>query len=256
MDVKHPSRPRFFHTLPSALVFAVLAVVFFPSSLFAVTLPIDLSVTGWANGEMVSQEISDVEGDVNADGFFGADGRVETALHTIDWTVTGNQDPVVTGAFAVTNLANTPQIFELSMTVAADPTIIGGSFTGGSMGGSLIDITGNGATLSTVPGRPLYTALIDGVEFATMGDAPFSVTINDAFGAAVVDPQRFGQPIPSMAGPDVLDSIAITLAFELSPGDAASITGVFVAEPVPEPGTWLLAALALLGLPWLRRILR
>jgi hypothetical protein len=60
----------------------------------------------------------------------------------------------------------------------------------------------------------------------------------------------FGNPIPSLAGPSALASIGIDLEFTLTPGDSASFTSIFVVVPVPvpEPGTFSLVSLGILGI--------
>jgi len=58
----------------------------------------------------------------------------------------------------------------------------------------------------------------------------------------------FGTPIPSAPGPAALASIGINLEFTLTPGDSASFTSIFVVEPIPEPNTFALVALGLVGL--------
>jgi len=46
----------------------------------------------------------------------------------------------------------------------------------------------------------------------------------------------------------VAGSIGIQLKFQLTPGDQASFTSVFVVEPVPEPATLVMLSGGLVGL--------
>lgn len=127
------------------------------------------------------------------------------------------------------------QTFSFTVTlpvgVVYPSTIIGGSVAGG------ITADGNGGTLSGVGGGDIWTALIDGAPVATLLGGSVSV---GAFESGSLGPAAFGQPIPNQPGPALNGSIAINLTFELTPGDSASFTSVFVVVPGP-------AGLALLG---------
>src|SRR5690606_37357877 len=114
--------------------------------------------------------------------------------------------------------------------------------TGGSISGSLTDTNGDGATVSVLPGEALYTAFLNGSEYQTLHDTPYSESIG-SFGSDFVTPASFGNPIPSLPGPPAT-SMQIEVAFELSPFDQFSFTSNFVVEPprtvVPEPATMTL----------------
>ena len=171
---------------------------------------------------------------------------------SIDLDLSIDNDPVVSGGVAVEN--NTPgnQIFTLIFTLPVDPIPIG-TLTGGSVAGGVTDNSGNGATLSTIAGSAFYTALIDNVVYQTLLAHNTSVSAGP-FDGADLTPASFGNPIPSQLGPAVLTSIGLKYEFNLTGnGDAASFTGVFVVEPVPEPATALMVGLGLVGLAAVRR---
>jgi hypothetical protein len=155
-----------------------------------------------------------------------------------------DNDPVVSGEVAVQNMLGVTQQFTLIFTLPTGPigpsTVIGGSVAGG-----VTDNDGNVGTLSTVNGSAFYSALIDGVTQQML--FPHSVVLNaGAYDSAdLVPPGAFGTPIPSLPGPAVLGSIGIQYDFNLTSQDAASFTGVFVVQPVPEPSTALLVGLGL-----------
>ena len=161
-------------------------------------------------------------------------------------------DPSVNGVIAVQNMAAGTQQFTLTVTLGTGPVGNPTTVTGGSVAGGVTDNNGNGATLSTVAGSALYTALIDGVLHQTLFPDPTSVSVNgvtDPFGSAdLVPPGAFGTPIPSLPGPAVASSIGIRYNFNLTAQDSASFTGVFVVEPIPEPATAALFAVGLGGL--------
>ena len=162
-------------------------------------------------------------------------------------------DPSVNGVIAVQNMAAGTQQFQLTITLLTGP--IGPStLTGGSVAGGTTDNTGNGSTLSTVAGSALYSARIDGVAFQTLFPDPTSLTVVSPFESAdLTPPGAFGTPIPSLAGPAVASSIGIRYDFLLTAGDAASFTGVFVVEPIPEPSTGLLLGFGLLAVAAVER---
>jgi hypothetical protein len=97
---------------------------------------------------------------------------------------------------------------------------------------------GNGvATLSTTnafhPGSALWTYQVDGADFTTLFNAPFTQTA--PAGTSAQNQNGFGP----MTG--VPSSIGIRLDFDLSPGEQVELAGNFTY--IPTPG-----ALALLGL--------
>jgi len=172
------------------------------------------------------------------------------------WNLSFDPDPVQTGIIAVTNNTLATQQFTLTFILPIS-AIPGGTLIGGSIQGGVTDNNGDGATLSTAPGSALYTALIDGVVHQTLFADPTVLTVVNPFDSADLSPPgAFGTPIPGLPGPGVATSIGIRYDFTLTGQDAASFTGVFDVEPIPEPGTAALFGLGLGGLALLGRAKR
>src|SRR6185295_15130256 len=92
-------------------------------------------------------------------------------------------------------------------------------------------IIGTSATISTVPGSPIYAAQIDGLTVRTLQNNPFSLsTPQDAGGASA----SFGYELNNTA---VTSSMGIALTFQLTPGATAAIISDFEIKAIPEPGT-------------------
>jgi MYXO-CTERM domain-containing protein len=177
----------------------------------------------------------------NGNGTFTFTGQQSNQGFDLGWSVIANPDPFVIANIVVTNNTLSTQTFSITVNLPVG-AIVPSSLIGGSITGTVTDLNGDGATVASVAGSSIYSALIDGNTVATLMDDPFSVSAG-SFGSAVVGPQSFGDPIPSMVGPAVNNTIGITLEFTLSAGDAASFTSIFVAE-VPGPGGLALLAVA------------
>mgnify|MGYP003572329564 CR=1 FL=1 len=194
----------------------------------------DLSVNG--NQQIFNPDGSDVGG-----GVFNYAGTNFGEGWQFDYDLNAKPDPFISGNIVFSN--NSLETLTVSFTVIlpVNPSVLPSSFIGGSVAGGLT-AGADGATLSSTGGNAMWSALIDGNVVATLLDDPFSVSA-DPFQSASVGPESFGSPIPSMPGPAINDTMAITISFDLTAGASASFTSVFVAEAIPGP-----AGLALFGL--------
>ena len=167
-------------------------------------------------------------------------GNVDLAVTILEF----DPDPYVLNNVIITNTSGSQQTLSYNVTQPAAlgaPNLISGSITT-----QVIDGGQDGAIVAAQTGGSIYSALIDGVVVHTLQDDPFSVVapaggVNNALAS-------FG---PDANGTAVIQDIGITLIFELSPGDTASILSRF--DVVPEPATLSLLALGGLILLWRRR---
>ena len=157
--------------------------------------------------------------------------------------------PFITANLVVTNAdqINT-QTFSLLMTLNV-PRVVVNPLMDGSIVGTVLDLTGNDATVSALTGSSIYTARIDFVDEQSLMVDAFSASAGGPFFSGPVGPEDFGIPTPAVASQDVNTNIQIFLEFSLSPGDSASFISIF--EIVPSPGG--LAVLGLAGLAGRRR---
>jgi hypothetical protein len=157
------------------------------------------------------------------------------------WNLFLDSDPVVSNFIAIQNNLLVAQTFTITVQIPIAPAIGSPITIQGSVGGSITDIGGDGATL-TKPTGAIYTALVDGLPVQTLLNAPQTVSAG-AFGSQTFGPASFG---PLAYGSAATNSIGITMSFTLSPGDLVSYTSVFVVTP--EPGTLLLLGSGIAGL--------
>ena len=217
----------------------------------ASAIPVELTVyqNGEQQGYYTEQDLGCSAGDVTTrcqgSSFTVGDLRLDS------WNIFFDNDPVVNGLVAVTNLNAVTQQFTLIFTLPVAPigpsTLIGGSVQGG-----MTDNTGDDATVSTPAGSAFYTARIDNVGVQQLYIDPQSFSAGGPFLSGNIPNAAVGTPIPSQAGPAVASNIGIQLDFLLTPGDSASFTSVFVVV-VPEPATAALFGVGLLGIALLGR---
>lgn len=169
----------------------------------------------------------------------------------LDWDCTvhpgsgsgaGGNSAYVDANIVVTNTGLTTETYSLLMTLGAGP-IAGPTSLSGSVAASVTNVSFAGsATLAAPTGGSIYSAFIDVTDpfldpsAATLFDDPYSLVASGAFGSNSDDTSFDG-----LVGGSVNSNVAILLTFTLTPGDSASVNGVFTV--VPAPG-----ALALFGL--------
>jgi hypothetical protein len=155
------------------------------------------------------------------------------------------------------NTSSTAQDFTLTVTTAT-------AFSGeplfnirGSLALSLLDVNGNGATVSTVnaAGIPMYLAQIGADSptiVQTIWNQPWSFSVG-AYGNGTPPDQVF-QAANVSVNPEVLQPISVIIRLRLSGRDMVTVSGSFEAVPVPAPGAiGLLAAAGISGVGRRRR---
>ncbi len=157
--------------------------------------------------------------------------------------------PFITANLVVTNADQVnSQTFTLLMTLNVPRSVVN-PLMNGSIVGTVLDLTGDDATVSALGSSSIYTARINSVDERSLMVDPFAASAGAPFFSGPVGPEDFGIPTPEVASQDVTTNIQIFLQFELSPGDSASFVSIF--EIVPSPGG--LAVLGLAGLAGRRR---
>jgi hypothetical protein len=189
--------------------------------------------------------------------FVGEEGMPGVGRWHIQWDISVNPDPFIFADIIVSNNLPVDQEFTFNLVLPINPSISGGTLIGGSFSGVLKDRNANGAALSVLDGAnppALYSARIDGNEVQTLFENPGPIEVTLPFQTSTFGPEHFGTPIPSLAGPnDVNSTISIEINLKLSAMDSANLSGSFIVEPVPEPSTMALCMIAVIGLACIRR---
>jgi hypothetical protein len=219
------------------------------------------TMTASADGPTVTLDVN-VDGNAQSMGLIGSATSFPNVFHyqgdlldaggnwSLAWSfnasdsANGGNQAFNSGNYVIQNLSNATIAVELTVTLPVSllgPTLYGGSVSGG--------LTTSGPGFISDNGSALWSASTGGFLIDTLYDSPFNVTRLDA-GSSSLGFESFGDPIPSLPGPNLGSDLAVTLRFLLGANSSASFTSVFVAA-VPAPG-----ALALLGLSGLAGLSR
>jgi hypothetical protein len=111
----------------------------------------------------------------------------------------------------------------------------------GGMAITLSDLNGNGATLTNAGQQPIYQAKVDGALVKTLGAPGWQYLPLQAgpFDSATTPVQNYNELLDANVNPG--GALTLSIAFELSAGDSASVNATFEVIPAPAP-------IALLGI--------
>lgn len=172
--------------------------------------------------------------------------------YTIEFDIDADPDPFLHATLTLVRHQPGPQSFTISIILPDVTPIPGNTLTGGSVSGSLMDSGGGGAELSLIPaGDPLYMSKIDDNDHVALM-VNLQTVIVPAFQTAVLGPESFGTPIPSLLGPPVNSTIEIVINTRVSGLDTATIQASFVVI-VPEPATMVMLSIGAVGMLLRRR---
>ncbi|HTM54093.1 MAG TPA: PEP-CTERM sorting domain-containing protein [Pirellulales bacterium] len=234
----------------------LVAVVAAPASATVVAAIASASVDGTSY---------DVPVGSNPDGLFGIGSwdsskqnftgwSVQTADYKIQISGAMDPDPISSYGITVTDFGAPSTFgFFFSTPIALGP---GPTTVNASVSGSLGDFTGNGVSITPTLGDPDGDGFPElqvntvGLPTTNMG---VDVGLANAHAAAPPTTYPLGPynagPQPGPAGP--WSTLDMTVGFILSGGgDTATLNGLAQIETVPEPSTFVLGALSILGLVW------
>jgi hypothetical protein len=162
----------------------------------------------------------------------------------------GGTQAFTAGNYVIQNLSANAITFELTVSLPVallGPTVYGGSVSGGLTTSGPGGIHNNGDT-------PAWMGMTDNTTIASLFNSPWGGSIaNPAGGSLDLGFESFGNPIPSLPGPDLGSDLKIKLSFVIDANSSASFTSVFVAR-IPAPGAMaLLGAAGLAGIGRRRR---
>lgn len=218
-------------------------------------IPYDLSVTIGGNTVHLEDLAHSTTPDADGTGSLYVMTAPEvTPFGTVtSWSSYYNVDPQVSNNFVVVNTSLVAQVFTVSVTSPIAP-VLPTSLMRGSIGVTLTDEgplvgdeTDGSALLTSIFSTDVYRAFLDGSPVQSLLNDPYSLSCTPANCSNTSGTVSFGIPV-RIPGPGASTSMGITVQFELSPGDSASVTSVFNIIAVPEPSTALTLGFGLVGL--------
>jgi hypothetical protein len=235
----------------------ILAAALAPSTARAIAIGPDISLDVNGNVLAVSgsllpltEGLSYYSADPNQE--FDIDLSAGNDVKLESWNAVLKEDPYVTSNAVVTNLSNAVQTYVFTVILPISPFAYS-QIVASSIGLTVTDSITTpppfvpGATLSSAAPQAIYTGLINGLPALTLFPDPTTLSCAAAGCSTTQSSVTFNGP----TGPGVATSIALTVQFNLAPGDSGGFTSRF--EIIPEPGTLLLSASGLLGISLLGR---
>jgi hypothetical protein len=233
------------------LMTALAVVVCLPASVLAVPGP-TLKII-WNDGETVigsdiltpymSQKGMRHEMRIGKDECDKIMEKVKDRIQLRDLSFAFDPDPYVTGGFSAFNPTGVTQTFTFIFTSPVTPAITPSTLYGGSMSGSITADGSIPAVVSTVAPDPLYLGIIDSTPVLSIHPDPISWSVGTQWGSGSIT----GANVPvTNVGPAALNSISMQFKFSLTPGDIATMNGIFTV--IPEPATLVLLGLGALAM--------
>ncbi|MBX7072804.1 MAG: hypothetical protein K1X71_06610 [Pirellulales bacterium] len=210
----------------------------------AAPIPVHLAVTDGTNVVSLNPD-----GDLLPIGQYHSEGSQSTATFSLEWDIFAGPTSDIQIAnylsvdLKVTNLMSTAQTYSALATLPVP--FLATSGIQGIWGGAILDLNGDGATLSTddTTGDPMFLGLVDGVPKFVDYPHPFTLVAAPGKGNGTLF-AGFGPA--AILGPPIVGEIGVQLRFTASAGDKAFSHGTFHAFSVPEPPGFMLGGIAAL----------
>jgi hypothetical protein len=172
---------------------------------------------------------------------------------SVTFAALGNVDPEMSYGLFAKNNTNTTQTYTLSYGESIVPDINGAYTLHADISGSVTNPAGTGSVnLSQVPGFNKLQA----VRLSSDGGTTFvngGVDVGNAYSSTTVGSQAYGSDSADTTGIGHYNYWDFQTQFQLSAKDTAVLTGYAEITAVPEPASWILPVIGLVGFGALRR---
>jgi hypothetical protein len=154
-------------------------------------------------------------------------------LWNVYWFYVLDPDPADTaslvGNTSFTNSSGAAVAFDFSIASAICPVIEWQALYGGTTQ-VLLQSGPDGSLMTSLPGKPVWSARADGDPAAAMFQPPFSL---GSSGAGTMSMNAFfGSPFPSQHGPAISDNAGLRLRYSITPDAVVTIySSLFIGSP-------------------------